>query len=282
MKKISIIGSGFVGSTIGYAITLRNLADEVVLIDVNRELAEGEALDISHGIGCFGGTKIRVGEYRDCGDSEIIIITAGINRKVGQSREDLLDSNKHIMDSILDSIQPWYKDSLVMIVSNPVDVLTGYAAKRGFIPANKICGTGCMLDTSRWVSELGKYLNVTVDRIRAYAVGVHGSNQRMLWDRAVVDGMPVEEFCRKSDIPWDESIRNCLHEKVTDMGAEIISRKGKTQFGIATAVAYIVECMGQTGYTLVSLGNVLYSEKACSDLVLIGKYEVRLPEDVSI
>jgi L-lactate dehydrogenase len=274
MRRLVIVGSGFVGATSAYAIALQGLADEIFLIDLNQSLAKGEAMDINDGSSAFGGSKILVGDYKDCAGSDVIVITAGVGRKPGQSREELLETNEKIIDAVLGEIKPYYTGSFVLVVSNPVDELTTYAAGKRFIKRNKICGTGCMLDTFRWIHVLGEYLQVSTRKITAYAVGKHGSGQRVLWDLVRVDGKPVAKYCREENIEWNLAVQNSLHEKVTEMGAEIISRKGKTQFGIAATVAYIIRCLCCKDYTLVSVGSLLYSDKCSSDLVYMGDYQI--------
>ena len=256
-RKITIIGSGGVGSAIGYALNFIPGVDKIVFIDRNQKAADGEALDIGHGIGALSSVSVRAGDYEDCRNSDIIIITAGINRQVGQTRDDLLERNQQIMDAILSELQPFYTDSFVIIVSNPVDYLTGYVASKGIIPKNKLCGTGCMLDTSRWICELSKYLNVKNNRIKAYAVGKHGSGQRLLWPLVTVDGLPIQTFCQQNGISWNGQVKEWLHQKVTEMGADIISKKGKTQYGIATVTAYLVQALLGKERTLVSVTHAL-------------------------
>lgn len=274
MSKVVIIGSGFVGATSAYTVAIQNKVDEVVLIELNQQLAEGESMDINDGSCAFGNTKIRVGTYEDCAESDIIVITAGVGRKPGQSRDELLEINERIMDSVLEGIKYHYTGSFVLVVSNPVDELTTYIAEKGFIARNKLCGTGCLLDSFRWRSVLSEYLKVPAQKLTVYAVGKHGSAQQALWDKVKVDGIPIKEFCQDREIKWDGETRKVLHEKVTELGAEIIARKGKTQFGIAATVAYIIGCLEQDGYTLVSVGNLLYSKECTSKLVNIGNHEV--------
>lgn len=275
MSKVVIVGSGFVGSSIAFATVIRNVVDEVILIDCNKELAYGEVMDISHGIGNFSTTEIRIGDYEDCRDCDIIVVTAGTNRKVGQTRDDLFENNKKIMDSVMNSIKPYYNNSFVLIVSNPVDHLTEYVAEKGFISMNKLCSSGCWLDTSRWISELSNYLKVSIDRIEAYSLGKHGSSQYLLWEKAFVDGIHIDEFCKKNDITWNEDVKQELYRKVTVMGEEIIARKGKTQFGIATSVSHLIECLKNPEYTVVSVGNMFDSEECLSSLVKMGNYEIK-------
>lgn len=262
------------GSTIAYTMVIKNLMDTIVLIDINEELALGEESDIAHGLSTLGMSQIRTGEYEDCCDADLIIITAGINRKVGQTRDDLLEINEGIISSVLDNICLYYNGCFVLIVSNPVDQLTSYSFQKGFIAKNKICGTGCLLDTSRWISELSKYLKVDISRIHTHAVGKHGSAQDLLWEYTQIDDLDIKNFCENNNIDWDEDIKNHIHRKVTGMGAEIIRRKGRTQFGIAAAVAYFVSCLIKPEYTVMSVGNVLNTNECKSSVVKVGNYEI--------
>lgn len=270
--KVVIIGSGFVGAAIGYALTYIRSVSEIVFIDKRIEAVQGEAMDISHGISSMSTAVVREGDYTDCVDSDVIIITAGMNRKVGQTRMDLLEQNKQIMDEVMDELRKVYRDSFVIVVSNPVDSLTEEVIHKGFIPEEKICGTGCMLDTSRWISEIAKYLKISTNRITAYSVGKHGTEPLMLWDMAKVDDESIEEYCKKNDILWNEEIKTQLQKRVTEMGAEIIRRKGKTQYGIATVVGYLVECLLKDTEILVTVGTTLGAEdkSVSSRLVYMG------------
>ncbi|MCD7929014.1 MAG: hypothetical protein LUF86_02500 [Clostridiales bacterium] len=200
--KVTIIGSGGVGSAIGYALNFIPSVNMIVFVDLNIRAADGEALDIGHGIGALSTASVRAGDYEDCRNSDVIIITAGFGRQVGETRDDLRERNQKVMDSVLSKLRPFYTDSFVIVVSNPVDYLTGYVSRQGFIPAEKLCGTGCMLDTSRWISELCRYLNVKCSRVHAYSVGKHGSGQRLLWPLVTVDGKPIDDFCREQGITW--------------------------------------------------------------------------------
>ena len=279
--KVVIIGSGFVGAAIGYALTYIKSVSEIVFIDKRIEAVQGETMDISHGISSISTAVVREGNYADCTDSDVIIITAGMNRKVGQTRMDLLEHNKKIMDDIMDELKNVYKDSFVIIVSNPVDALTEEVIRKRIIPEEKICGTGCMLDTSRWISEIAKYLKVNTSRITAYSIGKHGTEPRMLWEMAKVDEEPIEEYCKKNEIFWNEDVKVRLQKKVTEMGAEIIRRKGKTQYGIATVVGYLVDCLLKDNKTLVSVGTILGTndKSVSSRLVYMGNRRITNNEE---
>lgn len=281
-SKITIIGSGYVGAAIGYALTYMESIDEVILIDIQLQASEGEALDINHGISAISTTNVRVGTYEDCKNSDIIIITAGKNRKPGQTRNDLLVSNRKIISEIMEHLKEVYQNSFVILVSNPVDLLTEFIAKQRLIPENQLCGTGCMLDTSRWISEIANYLHIKNSRITAYAVGEHGIEQYILWSLVKVDGITIEDYCKKEQIIWNDIIKNQLHKVVTNMGEEIIRKKEKTQYGIATVVAYLVNSILNEEDRLVSVGTTLGSSNmtVCSRLVYMGRKQIRLADDI--
>lgn len=276
MSRVVIVGSGGVGSATAYALTYIDRVREVVLVDRNKESAYGEAMDIYHGFAGISTTTVREGEYDDCWDADVIVITAGRNRKPGESRNDLIEENQKIMQSIMDNIYPFYNNAFVIIVSNPVDKLTEYVVKQGFIHREKICGTGCMIDTSRWIAQLSKYLNVSNSRIKGFAIGEHGENQQMLWDMVTVDNIPIDEYCRQYEIEWNEEIRGAMHDTVKNMGAEIIKRKGRTQYGIATTVAYLIKCLLGNEKVMVSVGvpDINNDGIVVSRLVYIGSGKI--------
>lgn len=276
-NKVVIIGSGCVGSSVGYALIFSKNVEEVVLIDINEELAEGEAMDINSGSNYLGDVAVRAGSYMDCMDSSVIVIAAGVNRKTGQTRDDLLEVNSGIVSDVLSRLKPFYQDAFVIVVTNPVDALTEFVRDADFIPCDKLCGTGCMLDSARWVTELAKYLNVKNSRIRAYAAGKHGSGQHLLWEHTRVDDIPVDEFCRENGIEWNKEVQKKLQDTVTDMGTDIISKKGRTQYGIASVIFHLVTALLQKKETLVSVGNVLNSSESnvISTLVYMGDGRIR-------
>ena len=252
-KRAVIIGCGGVGAAIGYSVMMSDMMDEVVFLDPEKDRMEGEVLDIDQGIGHMSHTVIRSGDYTDCADCDIIIITAGRNRRPGESRSDLLEGNKQILTGILENIKPHYNQSFIIIISNPVDALTQVAYECGWIPANKLCGTGCLLDTTRWICEIAKYVKADKRDITGWSVGEHGSNQHILWDSVSVAGQPIQDYCKAQGILWDDEVKEHLQKNVTDMGAVIIARKGRTQYGIAGVTTYLVKSLLGNEKTPVSI-----------------------------
>lgn len=255
--KIVIIGVGHVGATICYALNLKEVAQEIVLIDCNKEKAQGEAFDIIHGIPYMGTARIYPGDYQDCRDCDMIIITAGKNRKPGQQRSDLMVENSEILHSISIELKQYYNGGVILIVSNPVDIITYEFSKWMGLEDGKVFGTGCILDTSRFVSQLAAYVGLSIDSIQATIIGEHGDTQCPIWSRVMVANIPVEEYCKATGLKWDDSVKSEIMIKVQNMGGEIIKRKEKTHYGIATCVAYLADAVLHNHVIVTSVSSVL-------------------------
>ncbi len=206
-RKIVIIGAGFVGSSIAYSLTLRNIAHEVVLVDIDHGKSEGEALDIRHGVSSVGDTVVYAGEYSDCADCDLIIITAGVGRKPGQSRRDLTAENISIMSNVIESIKPYYTGSVILIISNPVDVLTYKVNEWLAPPRGRIFSSGCSLDTSRLVSCIADYFTVSTRLIDAVVIGEHGDAQIPVWSTVRIAGVPIRQYCEEFGTIWNDQIQ---------------------------------------------------------------------------
>lgn len=227
MKKITVIGAGLVGSTSVYAMMLKEIADEIALVDLDDKRSNAEVWDIRHGFPEISKTVVKKGTYADCRDSNIVVITAGVARQVGESRNDLLLKNAKIMESICREIKNTGTEAIVIVVSNPVDVLANLAAQYLQMPAGRVFGTGCTLDTSRLVALLADRLHKPTSAIVAPVVGEHGDEQIVLWDKVTVDGKAVD---------FSAEERAEIAEAVKRAGMTIIEGKGKTYYGIATTV----------------------------------------------
>lgn len=267
-KKIAIIGAGYVGASIAYALTIGKLAREIILIDIDEKKAAGEALDIQHGIPTWGDTVLRVGEYKDCADCDLIIITAGRNRRPGETRLDLIAGNSQILKDILKPLQKYYSKGVILLVSNPIDVLVYECTQIMGLPDGRVFGTGCMLDTSRMIRLLADYTGRRTEAVKINIVGEHGDAQIPIWSRAIVDGMPVQEYCIRQGLPWTEESRELLSARVRNMGASIIKNKGKTQYGIATVVCFLAEAILCQRTALASVCTVLQGEYGVKDVAL--------------
>lgn len=259
-RKVVIIGAGFVGSSIAYALALRDIARKIVLIDIDQEKCAGEAYDIRHGIPSMGTVDLYAGDYSDCADSDLIIITAGRNRKSGESRLDMASENTKIMESVINSVKMYYTRGCILIVSNPVDILTQKVTEWMSLPDGMVFGSGCLLDTSRFIRCVADYLDLSTGVINGYLVGEHGDNQVPVWSKLVVSGIPIEEYCQDVQIEWNKDIRYQIAENTRVMGTEIIKAKGRTHFGIATSVCFIADAIINQRPTIASVSSQLMGE----------------------
>lgn len=267
-RKAVVIGAGFVGASIAYALALRDIAREIVLIDINREKAEGEVTDIRHGIPSMGTADLYAGGYKDCADCDLIIITAGRNRRSGESRLDMAGENVKILRDVIESIRTHYTRGCILVISNPVDILTYKANDWMGLPDGMVFGTGCMLDSSRFVRTVADYVGLSTGVVNGYLVGEHGDGQVPVWSRVTVGGIPVEEYCREASLPWNAQVRDGIAGRTREMGMEIIRAKGRTHYGIATCVCQLADAVINQRPTIVSVSSVLRGEHGVRDVAL--------------
>lgn len=266
--KIAIIGAGYVGASICYALMLKMLAQEIVLIDSNEQKSQGEAMDIVHGIPYMGNSRVYAGSYKDCQDCDVIIITAGRNRRPGQLRTDLVEENTVILHQISMEIKKYYNGGVILVVSNPVDIMTYKMEQWMELPEGMVFGTGCILDTSRLVRQIAEYVKLSIDNIQATIIGEHGARQCPIWSRVTVANIPIDEYCKTFGIEWNDLIKEEILAKVQAMGAEIIKRKERTHYGIATCVAYLIDAIVNDRKIVASVSSVLNGEYGIFDVAL--------------
>ncbi len=267
-RKVAIIGSGFVGASIAYALTIRDLASEIILVDSDKEKASGEALDIQHGIPYMGTSSVREGDYSDCKNCDLIIITAGRNRRIGETRLDMIEDNIGTMKDVVNAISPYYTHGAIMIVSNPVDILTYKCAEWMGLPNGKIFGTGCILDTSRLVRCIANYTNLNIEAIKCNVVGEHGESQFPVWSRLAIAGVPMDEYCENVGLEWGDKQKQEIFDQVRGMGARIISAKGKTHYGIATCVCSLADAVLNQRLTIAPVTSPLQGEYGIRDVAV--------------
>ncbi|MBS5519924.1 L-lactate dehydrogenase [Acidaminococcus sp.] len=238
-RKIAIVGCGMVGATSAFALMEQGLFSELVLVDVNRERAEGEAMDIGHGMTFASPMNIYAGDYDDIMDASIIVITAGASQKVGETRLDLVKKNAAIFGSIIPEIAKRNYQGILLIVANPVDILTHVAQKLSGFPRSRVFGSGTVLDTGRLKYLLGQHLDVDPRNIDAYIIGEHGDSEIPVWSSAYVSGMPLSRFCEFRGHHDHEAAMEHLAQSVKDSAYEIIKKKKATYYGIAMGVRRI-------------------------------------------
>lgn len=271
MNKVTVIGSGRVGSTIAYSLTCRGLADEIVIIDIDGNRAMGEALDIRQGLSYDSACHIYAGNYEDAKDSNIVIITSGIARKPGQSRLELIKTNIAIQESIIPEITSQAPSAIYIIVSNPVDILTYSFCKLSGVPENRVIGSGAIIDTARLRSRIADYCGLEVGNIHAYMFGEHGDSGFSPWSLSRIAGMHVDEYQKsvetseilttKIDIPE-------IEKYVRESGARVISRKGATFYAIASTVCYIVKAVVTNANTAMTVSTMMHGEYGVDDVCL--------------
>lgn len=267
-RKVAIIGAGYVGSSIAYALALRDIAREIVLIDINTKKTTGEAQDIRHGLPGMGTADLYTGDYSECADCDMIIITAGRGRKPGESRLDLTNENVKIMRSVIDSVKRYYTRGVLLIISNPVDILTYKATEWMNLSDGMVFGSGCILDSSRFVRTIADYVGLSTGVVNGYVVGEHGDGQIPVWSHVTIGGIPIAEYCADVGLDWNDAVKNSISEKTRTMGAEIIAAKGRTHYGIATCVCQLADAVINFRPTIASVCSVLMGEHGCREVAL--------------
>ena len=268
-RKISILGAGNVGATIAYALTLQGVASEIVLVDINKEKAEGEALDISQCAACVPACKIWSGEYSDVAGSDIVIITFGVGRKPGQTRLDLAAINIGILKSVIKDVALIAPDALYVVVSNPVDVLTYVVMHDTGLSKNQVIGTGTLLDSNRLQQAVAAYCNVDASNVNAYVFGEHGDACMAPWSLCTVCGMPIREYCTKIMGVKAEDLETELENIYKGMvaaGSKVIKAKGATFYAIAASTVQLVKALISDTETILPLATYLDGEYGAKNL----------------
>lgn len=285
MKKITVIGTGNVGATIAYTIAVAGLANELVLIDIAKAKAEGEAIDISQATPFFDGCKVYTGEYADAAGSDIVIFTSGVGRKPGQTRLELAQVNVNITKSVIPQITAVCPDATYIIVANPVDVLTYTFMKCSNLKESQIIGTGTLLDTARLRTRIGLEYDMAMSDVHAYVYGEHGDSSFIPWSIASVQNVPVAQASEKinPEVTLDYAD---IEEYVRKSGGRIIERKGATFYGISACVAHLVKCILNGIDTMVPVSTMMHGEYGIDDVCLsvmnvIGKNPRKVVMDLT-
>ena len=267
-RKAAIIGCGFVGSASAFCLMQSGLFSELVLLDANRDKAEGEALDVAHGIPFARPMKIYAGDYDDIADAAIIIVTAGANQKPGETRLDLVQKNVGIFRSIIPEIAKRNFAGILLIVSNPVDILTYTAMKLSGLPEHRVIGSGTVLDTARFKYQLGEHLQVDPRSIHAFIIGEHGDSEIAAWSSANVSGIPIHDICEMRGFYNHEDAMKEIAETVKNSAYEIIAKKKATYYGIAMSVRRICEALVRNEKSILPVSTMLHGQYGIEDVVL--------------
>lgn len=289
LRKAAMIGCGFVGSASVFALMQSGLFSELVMIDADEERAEGEALDISHGIPFARPMKIYAGDYSDIADAAVIIITAGANQKPDETRLQLVKKNIAIFESIIPKIAEQNAAGILLIVSNPVDILTQVAMKLSGFEENRVIGSGTVLDTARLKNKLGEHLQVDSRSVHAFIIGEHGDSEIAAWSSANVSGIPLEDFCEMRGHYNHQENQNQIATDVKNLAYEIIAKKKATYYGIAMSVKRICEAIIRDEKSILPVSVMLHGEYGVEDVVLsipaiVGKngVETKVPIPLSV
>ncbi len=259
-RKVAVVGCGFVGSASAFALMESGLFSEMVLIDVNKEKAEGEALDISHGLPFSKPMQIYAGDYSDAADAAVVVVTAGAGQKPGETRLDLVKKNISIFKSIIPEIAKYNKEGILLIVANPVDILTFAAAKLSGFPENRVFGSGTVLDTARLKYLLGEHLKIDSRSVHAFIIGEHGDSEIAAWSSANVSGIPLNDFCEmRGHFEHDKSMKR-IAEDVKNSAYRIIEKKGATYYGIAMSVRRICEAIIRDEKSILPISSIQHGD----------------------
>lgn len=283
MSKITVIGAGSVGATIANDLMIQGIASEIVLIDVNKQKAFGEAMDIYQGAPFCSPTIVRSGDYDAASGSDIVIITSGLPRKAGQSRLELAQANVNIIKDIAPQITAAAPDAIYIIVSNPVDVLTYVFHKISGVPESHIIGSGTILDTSRLQSTLAKRFCISPKNVHAHVYGEHGDSSFVPWSLVHIANNHIDSYKEHSPdcdrIKWDQNYEE-IEQFVKTSGAQVIKNKGATFYAVAMSVCHLCKCVQSTAGTAVTVSTIMHGEYGVSDvclstLVLVDNQGVR-------
>ena len=268
IQKVAVIGCGFVGSTIAYTLMQKGTFSEMVLLDAAQGKAEGEAMDISHGLPFAHAMDIYAGTYEDIADAAVVIITAVANQKPGETRLDLVQKNSRIMRSIISEVKRVNCEGILLIVSNPVDILTEVALRESGFPKERVIGSGTVLDTARLKYLVSEKLNVDSRNVHAFIAGEHGDSELAVWSCANIYGISIDEFAKIRGFRDFTKEKDEIYHAVRDSAYEIIERKGATYYGIGMAAAKIAEAIVRDSHTVVPVSVSLNGEYGLSDLCL--------------
>ncbi len=268
IRKCAIIGCGYVGATTAYTLLESGLFSELVLIDIDRKKAEGEAMDLSHGLPFISPVNVYAGDYADIADASIIIITAGANQKPGQTRTDLVRTNVKIFHDIVDSIVKYNKEAILLVVTNPVDILTYVTWRVSGFPSNRVIGSGTVLDTARLKYLVGQRLGVDARNVHTFIIGEHGDSELAVWSSANVSGIDLDTYCAESATHGTIESLHGIYDEVKNSAYNIIEAKGATYYAVAQAVKRICTAILRDERTIMPVSTYLDGEYGFSELCL--------------
>jgi len=268
MSKVAIIGVGDVGATLAYTLQLSGLATEIVLVDLDKERAEGHSLDMNHGLFFIPPVRIYAGDYPDCKGAKVIIITAGARQKPGETRLELVQRNAGICKSIVNQITPYLEENILLVNTNPVDVMTLVVLKSTGLPWGQVLGSGTVLDSARFRYALSQRYNVDARNVHAYVIGEHGDSEVLLWSSVNISGIPLESFWKGSRIKYTPTPPSQIEETVRKSAYHIIEAKGFTNYGVSLAMLRILGAILRDEHSVLTVSTFLNGGYGLYDLCL--------------
>jgi L-lactate dehydrogenase len=266
--RVAVVGMGNVGATFAYALLLGGLAAEIVLIDLNHAKAEGEAMDLNHTEPFAHPTRIWAGDYSDCAGAAVTVITAGAAQKPGETRLDLVKKNAAIFSKIVPEVAKNNPDGIILIATNPVDVLTHISLKLSGLPPQRVIGSGTILDTARFRHLLSEYFGVDPRSVHAHIIGEHGDSEVPVWSLANIAGMRLSEFARASGVSCNQAELDEIFKQTRDAAYAIIERKGATFYAVAAGLMRLVEAILRDQHTILSISSAITGAYGISDVCL--------------
>ena len=270
-RKIAVLGTGNVGATVAYTLTLSGIASEIVLVDINKEKAEGEALDLTQCAASVPSVKVWSGEYEDVAGSDIVVVTFGVGRKPGQTRLDLAKINLGILKSVMPGVAKIAPEALYVVVSNPVDLMTYETIKCTGLPVNQVIGTGTLLDSNRLSQAVAAYCGVDTHNVNSYVLGEHGDACMAPWSLCTIAGYPVKDYCKKflgvDEAQLDEELAN-IYTGMVQSGSKVIKAKGATFYAIAASTVQLIKAILSNTNTILPLSTMLNGEYGAKDICM--------------
>jgi len=268
VNRVALIGTGFVGSSYAFALLNQGITEELVLIDLNKEKAEGDAMDLNHGLPFSPSrTKIWFGSYQDCGQADLVVITAGANQKPGETRLDLVEKNTRIFKGIVDEIMASGFDGIFLVATNPVDILTYAVWKFSGLPKERVIGSGTILDTARFRFLLGDYFDVDTRNVHAYIIGEHGDTELPVWSNADIAGTSISDWS-KNKSGFKQTDLDQIFLNVRDAAYHIIERKGATYYGIAMGLVRLTKAILRDENSVLTVSTYLDGEYGQHDIYI--------------
>jgi L-lactate dehydrogenase len=264
--RVAVVGTGNVGSTFAYALLLSGLAAEIVLIDISRTKAEGEAMDLNHTVPFAYPTRVWAGDYSDCAGAAVTVLTAGVSQKSGQSRLDCMQANARIWRDIVPQIARHNPGGILLVATNPVDALTYAAWKLSGLPATRVLGSGTILDTARFRFLLSQLFGVDAHSVHAYIIGEHGDSEVPVWSLANIAGMRLPDYCRAHGLAYEPQQMQAIFESTRDAAYRIIERKGATYYAVAAGLLSITQSILRHQNTVLSVSSLIADYCGISDV----------------